>query len=437
MAFAATRDTNLMYRAAKIMAEEGRAMGIQLTYTPVTDVSISPDNPQESVRSFGGDINLNGRMLKAYVKGYHEIGMLTTAKHFPGRGNMRAFPDFPGFNFLAEPAAEIEKNEFRAFQYAVDAGVDFIMTEHVAVPSVTGGSKLPASMEPKLIKGIIRDKLGFKGIITTDDLWYDYVIARFGQEEAAVKALQAGHDIVLKPKDPVATIRAIVDAVKTGRIREEQINNSVYKLLVYKAKLGLHKNRLVDEDRIGQMVGTVAHQKVIQEVADRSVTLLLNENVFPLKAWDPRTTVHMTLQKDDDQPAVKELVLKMTAAFPGITNFSLKPGQGQPYYQNVLKAAATAEMVILSLFIQRTRHGVAAPIREEDLKLINQLIAAKPGKVIAMSFGNPYLIMKIGNIPAFLTGYGETGWYGNQPVYFDSFIRILKGELKVKSVYDK
>ncbi len=429
MAFAAAGDEALMYEAAKIMAEEGRAMGIHLTYTPVTDVSLSPENPQESVRSFGGDSNLNGRLLKAYVKGFHEVGMLTTAKHFPGRGDMKALPEYPGFNYLAGPAVSIRDNEFRAFQYAVDAGVDFIMTEHLAVPSVTEGSLLPSSVEPRLVTGIIRNQLNFKGIITTDDLWYDYVIARFGAEEVAIKALEAGHDIVLKPKDPIETIQAIVAAVKSGRITEARLNQSVYKLLVIKAKLGLQKSRMVDPGRVAQVVGTIDHQKIVQQVADRSVTLLRNDGVFPLKSWDPRKAIHISIQKDDDMPAVKDLFLRMTAAFEGITNFVLKPGLGEPVYQEIIKAASRADHVILSFFVQRTRHGDPAPLRDQDLKLIQQLIASKPGKVIAMSFGNPHLIRKMTNIPAFLTGYGESGWYGNQPVYFDSFIRILKGEL--------
>lgn len=429
MAFAAAQNETLMHSAAKIMAEEGRALGIHLTYTPVTDISISPDNPQESVRSFGGDIDLNGRLLKAYVKGYHENGMLTTAKHFPGRGNMKAFPGFPGFNFLNASADEIENSEFKAFQYAVDAGVDFIMTEHIAVPSVTGGSGLPASVEPKLVKGIIREKLGFSGIITTDDLWYEHVTARFGTEEVAVMALEAGHDIVLKPKDPVAAIKAITEAVKSGRISEKQIDNSVMKILTCKARLGLHKNREVDPEQIGKVVGTVAHQQIIQKVADSSVTLLRNDGILPLKTWNPLKTVHITIQKEGDQPAVKELVRKMEAAFKGITNYSLKPDLGELYYQKVRSAAGQADLVILSFFVQRDRFGDPAPLREDDVQLIRFIIDLKPHRVIAMSYGNPHIIKKLVAVPAFLTGYGEGGWYGNQQVYFDSFIRILKGEL--------
>lgn len=429
MGFAATRDDSLMYRAAKVMAAEGHAMGIRLSYTPVTDVSVTPDNPQESVRSFGGDIALMEKMLNAYVRGYREMGMINTSKHFPGRGDMRIFPDFPGFNYLDKSAQAYEENELRAFQYAVNAGVAFIMTEHVAVPSLTGGSKLPASVEPLLVKGIIRDRLGFKGIITTDDLWYDHVVARFGTEEVALKALEAGHDILLKPKDPVAVIQAVAEAVKSGRIPEQQINESVYKLLYQKALLGLHKNRFVDETQIGTAVGTAGHRKLAEEVADRSVTLLKNDAVLPIKELDKKQMVHIIIQKTENQPNVDLLEGKMSSLFSNIRQYRLTPGTREQEYDAIEKAIRGADLVILSFFVQRERHVDCAPVRDADLKLLQKIFREKPRSVLAMSYGNPHIIKKIQNVPAFMTGYGEGGWYGNQVVYIDSFIRVLKGEL--------
>ena len=430
MGFAATRDENLMYEAAKIMAEEGRSMGIHLTYTPVTDVSISPDNPRLSVRSFGGDFELMNKLLKAYTKGYKEVGMLTTAKHFPGSGDVVELPGHQGFVYVDKTAEAYEQNEQKAFQYAVDAGVDFIMTEHIAVPSVTENSILPASVEPKLVKGIIREKLNFKGIITSDDLWYGNVTARFGAEDVAVKALEAGHDIILKPQDPVAVIKAVSEAVQQGRVSIEQIDESVYKLLYQKAKLGLHKNRFVDEEKIWQVVGTVAHQAVVKKVADRSVTLLRNENVFPLKNWDPAKTVHITIQASSNQPNVSELSGKMATAFPGIANYSLIPNIGPSYYDAIEKAVEGANTVILSFFVPGRQRGNTAPIREKDLELLNKILKKNASKtIIAMSYGNPHLINKLDDAPAFLVGYGEGGWFGNQSIYFDSFIDVIKGQL--------
>ena len=156
----------------------------------------------------GGDLDLLGTMVRAYVQGYHDNGMLTTAKHFPGRGDIEEMPGNTPWTWINKPAQAVEAQDFMAFRHAIEAGVDFVMSEHIAVPSVTGGSDLPASVEAKLATGWLRDRLGFEGILTSVDLWYDHVVERFGAEEVAVRAFEAGHDIILKPKDPVATIGA-------------------------------------------------------------------------------------------------------------------------------------------------------------------------------------------------------------------------------------
>jgi beta-N-acetylhexosaminidase len=430
MAFAAAGSEDLMVEAARVGATEGRAMGIHLTYTPVVDISVRPDNPAESVRSFGGDLDLLGRMVRAYVRGYTENGMLTSAKHFPGRGDVEQMPDFPAFSYINKPAKDVEAQEFRAFKLAIDAGVTFIMTEHIAVPSVTDGSRLPASVEKKLATDWIRDKLGFKGILTTDDLWYDQVINRFGPEEVAVKAVLAGHDIILKPKDPAATIRRLVEAVKSGEIGEDRIDQSVHKLLYWKARLNLHRNRFVDEEKVNALVGTPEHLAVVQKVADESMTLLKNEGVLPVKSENLRKMVNVNVHKVDGDPSPAALAAKLAAAFPGIQGFNLRPDMDAIYYEKAFLAVAEADLVILSLFVPRNRLGDAAPLREPDIAFLSRVIAAKPKAVIAMSYGNPHLIRRLDKVPAFLVGYGERGWFGNQAVYFDSFIKLLKGEIK-------
>ena len=429
MAFAAAGSEDLMYRAASIAGVEGRAMGIHLTYTPVVDISVRPENPSESVRSFGGDLDLLGRLVRSYVKGYHDNGMLTTAKHFPGRGDIEVFPEFPDFRFIDKPAAQVESQEFRAFKLAIVAGVDFVMSEHIAVPSVAEGSSLPASVEGRLVTGWLRDKLGFQGILTTDDLWYDHVIQRFGPVEVALKALEAGHDVLLKPKDPVAVINGVTKAVTSGRIPESRIDHSVLKLLTQKARLGLHKNRLVDEGQVNALVGTPAHLAIVQEVADRSVTLLKNEAVLPLKSTEMENIINICIQKYDDDPSPAALSAKLSSAFPGIKNYVLRSDTDPAIYDTILSAVSEADLVILSLFVQRTRQVDSAPFRERDLEFFKGLFKTGPKAIVAMSYGNPFLIRKIEDVPSFLVGFGERGWYGNQSVYFDSFVKLLKGDL--------
>lgn len=429
MAFAATRSGDLMSRAAQIMAREGRTIGVHLSYTPVVDIHVSPDNPQESGRSFGGDLALLTTMVKAYAGGYRKEGMLVTAKHFPGRGDMKGGPTYPSFTTLHKDSRQLDQQEFKAFSHAVAAGVDFVMTEHIAVPGATGGSTQPATVEPKLVKDILRNKLKFNGLITTDDLWYDHVVNKFGRDEVAVLALEAGHDIILKPKDPLTAMQAVVTAVRQGRIKQAQIDSSVHKLLTRKYALGLFENKLVDPEKVKSVVGADAHLKLAQEVADRSVTLLKNDGVLPLANTDGGKMVHITVQKSNDQANIKELKELMSSRFKGITQFSIAPDQDKKMYGDMLKAAAAADVVLISLFVQRDRHGDPAPLSREVAGLLDGMAGTIPGKVIAMSFGNPFLINKLPKLRCFLVGYGEGGFYGNQTIYFDSFARILKGEL--------
>jgi beta-N-acetylhexosaminidase len=450
MALAAIGDEALTYRVAEAGAVEGRAMGIHLTYSSVADMSVNPGDPAESVRTFGGDLDLLGRMVGAYVRGYQENGMLATAKHFPGRGDARCMEKWPGFTCIDKPAAEVQAQEFRAFKHAIDAGVAFVMTEHVAVPSVTEGSELPASVEPLLATTWLRGKLGFKGILTSDDLSSDDVVQRFGAEEVAVRAVKAGHDVLLMPRDPFAVVKRLAQAVTAREIEASRIDDSVRKLLFCKVRLGLHQDRFAEESRVAASVGTTAHRALVQEVADRSLTLLKNERVLPCAAPLLEKILNLSFQKAEIDPSPAALAAKLSAAFPGAQSITIRPEMEAAVYERALRAASSASLVILSLFVPRDRIGDLAPLRPADLALIDAIVEARRGAhrgaesaeyrgaqsaeyrdaVIAMSYGNPFLVAKMAAVPAFAVGYGEKGCFGNQAVYFDSFIKLLKGELK-------
>ncbi|MDH4271880.1 MAG: hypothetical protein OEW18_07875, partial [Candidatus Aminicenantes bacterium] len=220
--------------------------------------------------------------------------------------------------------------------------------------------------------------------------------------------------------------------VKSGEIGQERIDQSVHKLLYWKARLNLHQNRFVDEERVNALVGTPEHLAVVQKVADESLTLLKNDGVLPVKPGKFAKMVNISIQKADGDPSTPVLAAKLAAAIPGIQSFSLRPDMDASYYEKVWPAVEGADLIIISLFVPRNRLGDAAPLRDPDIAFIYRVIAAKPKDVVAMSYGNPHLIRKIDNVPAFLVGYGERGWFGNQAVYFDSFVKVLKGEIKAK-----
>ncbi len=430
MALAPVGSDELAARVGEIGGREGRAMGVHLTYSPVADFTPRAENPAESVRTFGGDMDLLGRMIRAFVRGYHAGGMLTTAKHFPGRGDVTRMPGRPLFQQIDKPAAQVEEQEFRAFRHAIDAGVDVVMTEHIAVPSVTGGSDLPASVEGRLVTVWLRERLGFTGIISSDDLWYDHVVERFGKDEVAVKAIQAGHDVILKPKDAFTAAARILEAVRSGEIAETRIDDSVRRILACKASRGLHVTRAVDETAVGAIVGTSAHRAVAGELADRSMTILKNDGVLPTSAALLRNAVNINIQKAENDPSPAALASKLTTAFPSLRSFDLRPDTDSTVHERARQAAQAGELVIFSLFVPRDRMGDAAPLRERDLALIAEIVKTKPGRTIAIAYGNPHLITRMGGVAAFVVGYGEKGWFGNQAVYFDSFIRLLQGTVK-------
>ncbi len=427
MAFAAAGDTVLMQRAAEIAAFEGRAMGLHLTYSPVVDLSVRPENPVESVRSFGGDLSLLGAMTRAYVRGYHANGMLTTAKHFPGRGDVTLLPGQEAWQWNGKRARDVIAQEFAAFRLAIAAGVDLVMTEHLAVPSVTA-SQLPASVEPRLARAWLRDSLGFRGLLTSDDLNYPHVMARFGEVEVALRAFEAGHDLLLKVRNPPAVIRAMAQAVRQGRFTMGRVDSAVTRVLTLKARLDLHRGRLVPEGRVADRVGILAHWKVAGEVADRSLTLLRNDGVFPV-APDLQRVVNISIVKGDGDPVAASMGTRLAAAWPDVRSFTFRERMDSVTLAEAADSARMADLVIFSLFVQRDRLGEAAPLRERDLAFIDRVVAGKPKGVVVMSYGNPHHVRKLPSVPAFLVGYGERGWFGNQEIYVGAFLRAVRGQI--------
>lgn len=426
MALSAIGSEDVAYRLGKAGAVEGRAMGIHITYSPVVDIQTRPDNPVLSVRSFGRDLEKLGLMAGAYIHGYQENGMLATAKHYPGRGDVDLIPGTE-FTINNKPADQVEAEDFQAFKLAIEAGVTYIMSEHIAIPSVTDGSDLPASVEKKLATGWLRDRLGFEGILTTDDMWYEKVTERFGPVKACIMAVQAGHDAVLKPADVGAVIEGLTAAVEAGEIPEEQIDRSVRKILYWKARLNLHRNRFVDVENIPSVVRNPDHVDLMNTIADTSLTLLVNRGFFPVEAGGFEKIVHISVQKKAVDPNPGIVAARLDEALEdGIEHFMFgAEGQDPQAADKALAAAGSADLVIVSLFYPRNTYIDNGPLQESDLALLHKVIHKKPDATIVMSYGNPYHVESLKEAAAFVVGYGEGGFYGNQTVYADSFIRLL------------
>lgn len=232
-------------------------------------------------------------------------------------------------------------------------------------------------------------------------------------------AIQAGHDMLLKPANAIAAIEALVQAVEKGEIAFSRIDASVEKILYWKARLGLQKERFVDLERIASVVGAKAHRDLVREVAERSLTILTNRGVFPTSLKALGRIVYVSIQKTEGDPAPVAAAQKMREGLALADAFLLGPGVDPARYDAVRERGRSADTVVVGLFHQRNvyRDGGVLPAR--DLELLREF-EARGVRTIVLSFGNPYLARDLRFASAFVVGYGEGGFYGNQLVYADA-----------------
>lgn len=281
MALGATHDVDAARTAAEISGAELAAMGVDQTFAPVADVNVDPANPVIGVRSFSSDPGHAADMVAAQVEGYESSGELTsTVKHFPGHGDTGedSHTDLPRIDHTYEEWTELDAPPFQA---AIAAGVDTVMTAHIQFPALDE-SLTPATLSEPVLTGLLREELGFDGVIVTDSLSMEGVREGYGDEEVPVMALQAGADMLLMPPDIDLAYNAVLDAVESGELSEERIDESVTRILELKYELGLFEDPYTDPDRVDELVGTPENLETAQSLHEQSTTLITNDGTLPL-----------------------------------------------------------------------------------------------------------------------------------------------------------
>ncbi|MFF3395440.1 glycoside hydrolase family 3 protein [Streptomyces sp. NPDC002669] len=268
-------------RAGQIAGAELAAMGINQNYAPDADVNVNPANPVIGVRSFGSDPQSVAAMVAAQVKGYQSSGIASTAKHFPGHGDTStdSHTGLPVINHTREQWAELDAPPFRA---AIAAGIDSIMTAHIVVPALDPAED-PATLSHPILTGILREELGYDGVVVTDALGMEGVRTKYGDDRVPVLALKAGVDQLLNPPSLDVAWNAVLAAVKNGELTEARLDESILRILRLKTKLGLFDDPFVSRREVDRTVGTRAHLAAADRIAERTTTLLANEGaVLPL-----------------------------------------------------------------------------------------------------------------------------------------------------------
>jgi beta-N-acetylhexosaminidase len=424
MAIGATDDPQLAYTAGKDTALEARAAGIHWIFAPDADVNDNPGNPIINVRAFGEDPRQVADFAGQFIRGIEENGALATAKHFPGHGDVTTDSHL-SLPVVPDDRKELENNELVPFRAAISAGVSSIMPGHLAVPALEPDATVPASLSRNILTGLLRDELKFRGLIVTDAMDMGGVTSMYPPDEAAIRAVEAGADIVLQPPVPDAALAGLENAVKSGRLSEKRIDGSVRRILQAKARLGLDKDRLVDIPRLNQKFGLPKFADDAQAIADRGVTLLRNsENLVPLNASRPLRVLLVSLSADPDAYPSATLESEIRWRVD-----SLKSLRADTQFVNVstlkLPPADSYDIAIAALFVRVADRKGNVGFPDDQRAFVNQMLAnGKPCVVIA--FGSPYLIS---TFPGAKSWIGE---FSTNDVSQRAAVRALFGQTAIK-----
>jgi beta-N-acetylhexosaminidase len=401
MGLGATGEERFAYELGRITALEGRAAGVHVTFAPVVDVNNNPGNPIINTRSYGADPALVSRMAAAHVRGIQDHGMLATAKHFPGHGDtgVDSHVDLP---FITVDKARADVVELPPYRAVFDAGVAGVMSAHIAFPALTGDS-VPATLNPQLLAGLLREELGFEGLVFTDALDMGAIVDGWGAGMSGVLALKAGADVLLQmmPDDVPVVIDAVVEAVRTGELTEARIDASVLRILNAKQKLGLHTSARVDIERIPHVVGTGEHLRVAAEAAERSITVVRNnDGLLPLRARRVLSIVY----SDDYDPVVGRAFQRELAA--GLEQMTTERIDGRASAERLAEIGAladAADVVLFSPFIRVVAGKGGIGVAPQVAAAIEAIAARRPTVITA--FGNPYVLQQFPQIATYVVAW--------------------------------
>ena len=425
MAVAATGDPELARRQGEVLGEEARAIGLNQVYAPVADVNVNPDNPVINVRSFGEDPRDVARFVAAFVRGVESRAVLATAKHFPGHGDTRT-DSHRSLPVLSVSRERLESVELVPFRAAIAAGAGAVMTAHLSLPALddepapvrpggiadnpytsdpaeaTRNATLPASLSGKITTGLLRDELGFRGIVVTDALDMGGIVDHFDPGEAAVRAILAGADEVLKSTNTGAAIAGVKRAVETGRISRERLDLSVRRILAAKERVG---KPMPDLDRIFRVVDSPDHRAVAEEIARRSVTLVRERpGALPL---DPKAKIFELVVADVDRSVGMDLNRALKARLEKPVEMALLDARSSDSeIASALENAARADVVVLALFV-RFQSGRGSIALAAPLKAAAERLLASGARVVAVSFGSPYVLREVPALETYLCAWGS------------------------------
>jgi beta-N-acetylhexosaminidase len=401
MPLGATRDETLAYAAAHAVGEELTAIGINLNFGPSADVNNNPDNPIIGVRSYGEDPELVAGMVAAQVKGYQDAGAISCAKHFPGHGDT-AVDSHLGLATIPYGLDRLERLELVPFKAAIAAGVSFIMTAHIVFKALDPDR--PATLSPIVVDGLLRRDLGYDGVVITDCMEMKGIMSHYGIAQAAVMAVEAGVDVLAvchTPSRQEAVRNALLEAVRSGRISEARIDQSVARILGCKAKFRLDERRAVDLDAVPRIVGSEEHRSIEQEIARKSITVVQDDaDRIPIVGGESVVVI-------GPAEAAKTVAARLsTLRQAPVSSTGVGPEFSAEELASARQAVEGADAVVL--LTKHPEPWTVVPQNEAAQADLARELEASGIPLIVVGLRNPYDLRHFPDIPTYAVTYGYT-----------------------------
>jgi beta-glucosidase-like glycosyl hydrolase len=383
MALGAIQDTNLIYQMGKRIAGDFKRIGMHVNFAPVVDVNNNPNNPVINYRSFGDNKYNVAQKGAAYMQGLQDAGILVSIKHFPGHGdtNVDSHYDLPVLNFTKE---RLDSLEMYPFKELIRKGASGVMVAHMNIPSLDTTSKLPSTLSTPIVTGLLKEKLGFKGLIFSDAMEMKGVVKNFPDGEADVHAVIAGNDVIELSEDAPRSIKLLRKAIRAKRLTMDRINESVKKILAAKYWAGLDKPVNLDTSNVYEDLNGAEAMVLNQRLSDAAITVLKSDSL--IKQLDvTRKTAVISLGATEVSPFQKEIQKRFTNS----TNFIISKIASAADIKNVSKSLRSYDQIIVAIHDYRLRPQSKLDYNDELKAFIADISSLN---TVTCLFANPYTI---------------------------------------------
>jgi beta-N-acetylhexosaminidase len=419
MTLGAIQDNSLIYKMGQEVSKDFKRLGLQINFAPVMDVNNNPRNPVINYRSFGENKFNVAQKGIAYMKGMQESGLFTTAKHFPGHGDtdVDSHYDLPQLNFTA---GRLDSLEMYPFKQAFAEDLSGVMVAHMNIPSLDATPNLPSTLSKPIITGILKEKLGFKGLVFSDAMEMKGVLKYFPNGEADVKALIAGMDVIELSENTNRAIKLIRKSIRQSRLTWVDIDEKVKKILEAKYWMGLSKVVNVKTDHLVSDLNRPSSYQLIQQLTDAAITVAKGADQFPLRNDFVRKSAILIV--GENMPTVFSDMIKKSN--PRNQLFIIPKDISIKEMIAVKAELQNFDQIVLALYDTRKRpaSNLDYPI---DLKLFIADIASK--NTISVVFANPYTVA---GLPGLENSKAVLIGYQNMPEMEKSAAKVILGTLK-------